>query len=98
MPYSPRSSRQITEPVLRDSRSSVVAGLRVRAVDSSYVPVGVRLAAPNAPPRDYAACLGTAAGSTGPRTAGFVQKEQRRVVAAPPLDRLKWAARRSIYY
>ncbi len=45
MPYSPRSSRQITEPVLRDPGCPVVAGLRPRAAEALCVPVGVRLAA-----------------------------------------------------
>ena len=51
------------------------------------VPLGVRLTAPNAPPRDYAACLGTAAGSTGPRTAGFVQKEKWALCTVRDLPR-----------
>jgi len=42
MPYSPRSSRQITEPVLRDARCPVVAGLRPWAFEAVGVAVGVR--------------------------------------------------------
>lgn len=41
VPYSPRSSRQITEPVLRDTMCAVAAGLRRRAAEALCVPVGV---------------------------------------------------------